>query len=139
MNATLARSLLPAALLAALGAAGCSSLPFGEDPESSMVVRSQPKGGGGTVRIASFALGAPGYVVVHADANGRPGPVIGRSDLIEAGTYQNVSVEIDASRAGDRVHPMLHIDDGDGVYEFPGADGPALNAGQPVTAPVDWL
>ena len=136
MNARTARPLV---CLIALAAAGCSSLPFGASAESSLTVRDQPKGSGATVTIASFTLGRDGYVVVHADANGRPGPVIGQTELIEAGTYTNVPVRIDASRAGDRVHPMLHVDDGDGVYEFPGPDGPATSGGAVIVDAVDWL
>lgn len=139
MNATPVRTLVLPVALAALGLAGCSSLPFGGGAEEpSLRVVSQPKGDGGTARIASFTLGEPGYVVVRADANGRPGQVIGRTELLEAGAYQNVEVQIDPSRAGERVHPMLHVDDGDGTFEFPGDDGPALVAGQPLSAPIDW-
>ena len=144
MNATpprtSARTLVLPVALVALGLAGCSSLPFGlgDAPEPALRVVSQPKGDGGTARMASFTLGEPGYVVVRADANGRPGQVIGRTELLEAGAYQNVEVQIDPSRAGERVHPMLHVDDGDGTFEFPGDDGPALVAGQPLSAPIDW-
>ena len=139
MNARTVRSSLPLAVLAALAATGCSSLPFGQPEEPALVVQSQPKGNGTSVTIASFTLPEDGYVVVHADANGRPGPVIGQTELIEAGTYTNVPVRIDASRAGERVHPMLHVDDGDGVYEFPGADGPATSNGAVIVEAVNWL
>ena len=139
MNPTIVRSTVA---LLAVAATGCSSMPFGlggPTEEPALVVQSQPKRAGDSVRINSVTLAEPGYVVVHADANGRPGPVIGRTELMDAGTHANLNVEIDASRAGDRVHPMLHVDDGDGVYEFPGADGPVTVAGSPVVAAVDWL
>lgn len=138
MNARLTGSL--ACLIAAATAAGCSSLPFGGGAdEPALVVRSQPKGSGGSVEIASLTLAEPGYVVVHANDGGKPGAVIGRTELIDAGTHENVSVQIDPTRAGDRVYPMLHTDDGDGVYEFPGADAPTTFGGSVVVAPVDWL
>ncbi len=129
----------PLALAALVGLAGCSSLPFGAPDEPALIVESQPKGDGGSVNIASFTLAEPGYVVVHADDDGSPGPVIGRTELIEAGTYEDVDVEIDAARAGTRVYPMLHTDDGDGEYEFPGADAPTMFGGSTLFAPVDWL
>jgi hypothetical protein len=32
---------------------------------------------------------------------------------------------------------MVHVDNGDGVYEFPGADAPLLVEGKPVMMPVE--
>lgn len=139
MTARLARHLLSLAAPALLlGVAGCSLLPFGKPTEPALVVQSQPKGNGGSVEIASFTLITPGYVVVHANDGGKPGAVIGRTELVQVGTFENVEIEIDPARAGTRVYPMLHDDDGNGTYEFPGADGPTMFAGSPLFAPVDW-
>jgi hypothetical protein len=72
------------------------------------------------------------------EKDGKPGPVIGHSDLIQPGTHKNYSVAIDATMAGSAVFPMLHYDNGDGVYEFPGADGPAKADDKVVVGKVTW-
>ena len=102
----------------------------------SLIVADQP--GGDTVTIQGMTLDQPGYVVIHMDNNGQPGPVIGRSDLIATGYHSNVEVEIDGTRAGAAVYPMLHYDDGDGVYNFPGPDAPVTVDGNVVVSKVNW-
>ena len=110
--------------------------PAGPVPPSLSLV-DQP-GGGDTVMITLLTLDKPGYVVVHKDNEGKPGPVIGQSELIEPGTYANYPVFIDAEQAGAAVFPMLHYDNGDGVYEFPGPDVPVTADGQVVVGRVLW-
>lgn len=69
-----------------------------------------------------------GYVVVHKDDGGKPGAVIGRSGLIEDSQKMlEISLDVDLMK-GDVVYVMLHKDDGDGEYEFPGDDAPARDA-----------
>ena len=78
----------------------------------------------GAVTIAQATIGGPGWVVVHADADGKPGPVIGQAPLTE-GVNTDVVVDIDADAATPILHAMLHVDEGEvGTYEFPGPDGP---------------
>ena len=50
----------------------------------------------GTVVIDRAALGKTGALVVRADRNGEPGPVVGRTSL-DAGVHENVAVELDES------------------------------------------
>jgi len=78
------------------------------------------EGDGSTVLIASVTLPVPGYVVVHGDGGGSPGPVIGHSDLLPAGESADVIILLDEPlTASGTVFPMVHIDaDSDGVYEF---------------------
>ena len=75
---------------------------------------------GTTVVVASVTLPAPGFVAVHSNADGKPGPVIGNSELLPAGTSTDVVITLDQPlEATDTVFPMVHIDmDGDGVYTF---------------------
>lgn len=83
---------------------------------------SQPAGS--SVVVSLVVLKDPGYVVIHEDAKGAPGTVIGNSKLLE-GENRNITVELTrASRDNETLYAMLHMDDGDGVYEFPGDDGP---------------
>ena len=79
---------------------------------------------GTSVAIESTELIAAGYVVIHEDKDGKPGPVIGNSSLLE-GRDKDVVVELTRSTSvGEVLYAMLHRDDGDGVYEFPGDDAP---------------
>jgi len=84
--------------------------------------------------VASVTLPAQGFIAVHADADGAPGPVIGHSKLIAAGTTTDVEVIFDEPLEKSAVvYPMLHIDmDGDGEYTFQPPDNavdvPALTA-----------
>ena len=136
---TLARSLslaaLAAATLAALG--GCTALGLGTgDVSPVFVAESQPRGD--TLEIASVTLVRPGYVVVHDDEGGQPGTVLGHSELLDAGTHEDVSIPLDSAGTGGGVWPMLHVDDGNGTYEFPGADAPAMIDGTPVMTSLAW-
>ncbi len=90
-------------------------------------------GDGTTITVASVDLPAPGFVAVHGDAGGSPGPVIGTSDLLAAGTSTDVVISLAEPLTTDTtVFPMVHIDtDGNGVYEFgtvDGVDGPGVTA-----------
>jgi hypothetical protein len=75
---------------------------------------------GTVIVIKSVELPAAGFIAVHADNGGSPGAVIGNSDLLPAGTSQDVSVLLDAPLEDTSVvWPMAHIDmDGDGEYTF---------------------
>ena len=90
---------------------------------------------GGTVIVAKVVSQGPGWMVIHADANGGPGPVIGFAPLFD-GVNVDVVVQVDASKATATLYAMLHTDVGTvGKYEFPGADGPVSVNGQVVTPP----
>ena len=79
---------------------------------------------GTSVLIQRAVLSTPGYIVVHEEQDGKPGPVIGNSGLFE-GVRQNLSVTLlRSSIEGEVLFAMLHSDDGDGIYEFPGGDNP---------------
>lgn len=104
--------------------------------QPSLTLEDQPRGDG--VMIKSLTLDKPGFVVVHKDGGGKPGPVIGNSKVIPAGTFNNVKVPFDSAQAGARVFPMLHYDNGNGIYEFPGPDGPVKVDGKVLVGPVNW-
>ncbi|MEZ4657198.1 MAG: fasciclin domain-containing protein [Caldilineaceae bacterium] len=79
----------------------------------------------GAIRVVRVTASDAGFVVVHTDDNGKPGPVIGYAP-VPAGVSANVIVPIDVEAATDTLHVMLHVDGGQaGVYEGPGdPDGP---------------
>jgi len=90
---------------------------------------------GDVVNIASATNPGPSFIVIHADNDGAPGPVIGWAHFEDQAT--DLSVEIDTAMATPTLYAMLHVDDGEvGVYEFgevEGADGPVIFNDAPVT------
>ncbi|HEX6386411.1 MAG TPA: cupredoxin domain-containing protein [Anaerolineae bacterium] len=101
---------------------------------NAVTVEDQALGEDNTVTVASVTSAGPGWIVIHADADGAPGPVIGHA-AVQEGENQNVEVEIDPAMATETLYAMLHVDAGAvGEYEFPGDDVPATNdAGNVVT------
>ncbi len=74
----------------------------------------------------------PGWLVIHADNNGAPGPDLGWTAL-KPGVNWNVRVKIDPAKATPYLWAMLHSDLGVvGKYEYPGPDVPVVVAGKVV-------
>lgn len=88
-------------------------------------------GDGAELTVPSVTLPAPGFVVVHADADGSPGAVIGHSELLPEGESTDVEVPLDEPLTeAATVWPMAHIDtNGNETYDFAPPDvtddGPA--------------
>lgn len=104
---------------------------------SSLNVSPQPAGSS-SVSIDSAVLAQSGFIVIHADSSGKPGTVIGNTNLLEAGAYQDAPVTLTRrTRKGETLHAMLHTDaDGDSVYKFPGPDEATTGpGGAAVTVP----
>jgi len=82
---------------------------------------------GATVTVAQVTAAEQGWLVIHANADGKPGPVLGQVS-VPAGTTDNVVVTLDTPLSGtEPVWAMLHVDGGVvGAYEFPGADSPVM-------------
>ncbi|OGH73908.1 MAG: hypothetical protein A3C90_02730 [Candidatus Magasanikbacteria bacterium RIFCSPHIGHO2_02_FULL_51_14] len=113
---------------AATTAPGEETPPVGTPTRNNLVEgTNQPSGM--SANVAHVALGTSGYVVIHENANGGPGAVLGASALLSAGVHNNVSVTLKReSKAGETLYAMLHEDDGDGVYAFPDEDMPIKDA-----------
>lgn len=95
-----------------------TSTPVSEDSVS--VNDQQP---GESITVASVEFVDSGYVVIHEDKGGTPGSVIGNSDLLSG--KGNVVISLSRQSVdGEVLYAMLHKDDGDEVYEFPGDDTP---------------
>lgn len=123
MKGQMRTAVVVAIALAALAmSAGCLGADTGDDREPSITVTAQPILNN-QVTIDSVFLDEPGYVVIHANAGGQPGATIGHSDLI-SGEASDVTIDVGTGDATPLVYAMLHYDDGDGEYEFPGDDGP---------------
>lgn len=96
----------------------------------------------GAITIDSVVIDAPGWLVIHADQDGAPGPVLAQV-AVHSGLNQNIVIPLEGEAAGARVFPMLHYDTNEaGVYEFgtvDGADGPVVVGGSVVVAPLAIL
>lgn len=76
----------------------------------------------GTVTIAK-----DGWVVIHEDASGVPGNVLG-AQRFSAGTYENNVVELLRNTTeGNTYYAMVHTDDGDKMFDLE-KDTPAQNS-----------
>lgn len=77
---------------------------------------------GGMVIVDRVYMAQPGWVVIHADEDGEPGPVIGYIEVPE-GVSTEVFVQISPDETTETLYAMLHLDEGtEGEFEFP--DGP---------------
>ena len=123
-----------ATTVAATGPATTGGDSAEPDSQPSSITVDAQESDGTTIVVASIDLPAPGFIAVHSDGGGSPGPVIGHSDLLPAGTSTDVSVTLDQPFDADAtVYPMVHIDmNNNGVYEFAPpdvtTDGPGLTA-----------
>jgi hypothetical protein len=90
----------------------------------------------GTVWVAA-AMDVPGWVAIHADADGKPGPVIGYAQ-IPGGEWKDLKITVDESQATATLYAMLHVDAGvAGTYEFPGDDVPVKDGDMIVMVPFE--
>lgn len=152
--------LLPIIAAAALLAAACGDSDDAEDVADTTVeaggstepamgpaeltVEAQ-SGDGATVTVASVTLPSGGFIAIHADNAGAPGPVIGHSDALDAGESTDVEVTLDEPLAADAtVWPMAHIDtNANGEYDFDPPDstedGPAtFDDGEVAVLPLEY-
>jgi hypothetical protein len=88
-----------------------------------------------SVTVASVQLdagGAGGWIALHKDSAGAPGPVtyvVG----VPPGPSEDVTIRAPEGLETGAYWPMLHLDAGvPGTYEFPGADLPVTTDGQVV-------
>jgi S-layer glycoprotein len=103
-------------------------------PAAPASISGEDQDSDGTTIVASVELPAPGFIAIHADLDGAPGPVIGNSELLPAGESVDVVIELDTPLDGSTtVWPMAHVDgNANGEYDFSPpdviADGPAFTA-----------
>lgn len=139
----------PASAPASSAAAPSSSAasPSSSAPASSAPAKGAPAAATGTLKAANQtsdgksvavasvkldAAGKGGWVALHADANGKPGPVI-YFVAVPAGSSSKVVIPTPKGIKSGDYWPMLHVDDHvKGTYEFPKvpkADLPAMDNG----------
>jgi len=109
-----------------------TSLAFAQGATPSVTVSDQPIKDD-TVTIAKVVSNGPGWLVVHADKNGAPGPVLGETAVAD-GENTNVVVKLATEGRTETLYAMLHTDAGTvGAYEFPGDDKPVSVDGKVIT------
>jgi plastocyanin len=102
--------------------------------EPFVEVADQPLGPDATVTVESAGVKGPGWVVIHADDGGGPGPIIGHARLDE-GENADVVVEVDPTGLTPTLYAMLHVDAGSrGTFEaVSGTDAPITGEdGEPI-------
>ncbi len=94
--------------------------PTGPAMSPAEVVFEAQTSDGTSIVVASITLPSPGFIAVHGNLDDGPGPVVGHSELLPAGTSTDVVVTLDEPLAAtDLLFPMAHIDvDQDGEYDF---------------------
>lgn len=100
---------------------------------------SDQESDGTTLTVDAVSIeGSPGWVSVHADLDGAPGPIVGNAEIPE-GESTDVEVTFDEPQEGGTFWPMLHVDAGEvGTYEFPdGPDVPVTADGEVVVVPIE--
>ena len=134
MNHLLTAAWTPRRVLLVL--AGCcllAFLPAAHAAAAPSVVVSDQADKDDTVTIDTVESSGPGWIVIHIESNGAPGPVVGYA-AVNDGVNTNVVVKIDSYSATPVLFAMLHTDAGKvGVYEFPGADVPVMSGGMMVS------
>ena len=94
----------------------------------------------GTVVVDKVVMNQDGWVVIHAEDGGQPGPVIGYIEVPE-GVSTEVVVQVVPEEISPTLYAMLHVDDGsEGEFEFPeieGVDTPVTVDGEVVVTSFD--
>ncbi len=119
----------------ALGACSSSTKPTAATPApvpaaaaanvSGSLDAADQSSDGKTITVNTVNIkGGSGFIAIHADLSGKPGPVVGHAAIPE-GDSSNVVIKLDSPVATGAYWPMLHLDAGKiGTYEFPGPDVP---------------
>lgn len=103
-------------------------LPAGAVVTGSIEATDQVGDGTRVTVDAATVQGAAGFVIVHREDKGGPGPVVGHAGIPE-GLTRAVVVTLDEKVASGAYWVMLHRDAGAvGTYEWPGPDGPVRGA-----------
>jgi len=124
-----------AATSAATSGSSSSSAPAAA---SGTMDAANQSGDGKSVTVASVSLdagGKGGWIALHTDVSGKPGPVK-YFVAVPAGASSKVVIPTPEGIPTGDYWPMLHVDDhAVGTYEFPkvaGADLPAMSNGMVV-------
>jgi hypothetical protein len=90
-----------------------------------------------TVDQVSFN-GVDGYVAIHANGGGAPGPTIGVSRLLNSGVTSHITIALTKPLPNSgTVFAILHIEDNhNATFDYPRADKAATSNGRVVVVPI---
>ena len=90
----------------------------------------------GETAVDEVTSATPGWLCIHADQDGQPGPLLGCS-AVPAGETHDLSVSLDLTKLHWKLHTVLYVDAGTpGKMEVPDPDIAALSAtGVPISFP----
>ena len=130
-------TLISAACSSATATPAPTAEPVVDEPEvseSSVIVEDQDASAGSVI-IEDVHAAQAGWIVIHINQDGAPGPIVGFTP-VKAGENHDVEVEIDLAQATEDLFAMLHTDAGVlGEYEFPGDDIPVFVGEEIVNEP----
>jgi len=113
--ALLGAGCLPSAPATVEDGAPGPSLGMWAEPNGIVVSDQRP---GMTVTISAIIIENGGWIVIHKEAAGKPGTVIGEARLV-AGESSQIKVSLrEATIEGMGYYAMLHTDDGDGRFDI---------------------
>ncbi len=95
---------------------------------SGSVLAQDQNGNGTSLTVAEVQLDGieRGFIGVHMDLDGKPGPVVGVAQ-VQKGKTDGLVVRFDKPVSSGAFWPMLHVDDSVlGTYEFPKVKGADL-------------
>jgi len=91
------------------------------------LVATKPVIAGDFVTISKVVLTEPGFIMIHASNGGRTGAIIMTGDYLATGSHSNVIVKTGlTTKPGEKYFAMLHIDNGNQIYDNPGIDPPVI-------------
>lgn len=113
------------------------AVPLQAQATGSLEASNQPLQNN-SITVAKASMSQAGWVVAAVDEGGQPGAIIGQTALKAGETASNVTIKLSqAVPTGGKLWLRLHVDAGKaGTFEFPGADGPLLVSGKPVTQQI---
>jgi hypothetical protein len=86
------------------------------------------------VVVSRVRMPIRGWLVIHGDVGGQPGPILGKVPL-NVGEFADVPVVLIVPPKSEKLWAMLHVDKGKpGLYDF-GIDGPLEQGGSVVMMP----
>jgi hypothetical protein len=93
----------------------------------------------GTIVIDEVVSDRVAWIVIHEDADGTPGEIIGRTQVPE-GISRQISVGINAQAATESLYAVLYEDAGElSQFEIHTVDKPVLFNGKMITASFQQL
>jgi len=105
-----------------------AATPADTSTTNSINADDQPAG---TMMAVSVKTDKEAWAVIHEDADGKPGKILG-AHLFPAGTHLGRIELLRGTEAGKKYYAMLHADDGDRAFAYE-TDLPLKNAaGNPV-------